>query len=132
MGEALEMTTAAERDLRAHLSVQPQNVLWVKFAAWHMDNPAVWKLFVRFAFEAIRAKRVRFSARTIIHRIRWYTAIETASDDGFKINDHQSAYYARVFLEVYPAHETLFELREVSDDAPTRRLLVRVMWEALT
>lgn len=84
---------------------------WLKF---HRENPQVWELFRGFAVEA-RAARERFSARMIVHRIRWYTAVETTDED-YKINDHVSPYYARLLAWTEPEmFGSFFELRGDSD-----------------
>jgi hypothetical protein len=103
-------------------------LLWQDFKHFHADNPHVWPLFVRFAFEAIKAGRQRFSARTIIHRIRWFTSVETTTaDEDFKINNNWSPYYARVFMRIYPEHEGFFETRAVDENPTIEAELVRAM-----
>jgi len=99
--------------------------LWEKFEEWHDANPHVWGLFVRFAMEAIAVGRPKFSARDIVHRIRWHTNVELRSVDEFKINDHWSPYYARLFVRVYPEYNWLFELREAEEDPTTEERLTR-------
>ena len=89
------------------------------FREFHRENPHVYELFKRFAFEVIRAGRPRYSARTIFHRIRWHTDIETKSDDGFKICDHHSPYYARLFAEDYPKYKHIFSYKHVEGEAST-------------
>ena len=86
------------------------------FEAFHADNPHVYQLFERFALEAVHAGRKRFSARTVLHRIRWYTSVETRDPQGFKINDHWSPFYARMFMKRHPWCGKLFELREAVAD----------------
>lgn len=86
------------------------------FEAFHAANPHVYQLFEKFTFEAIRAGRKRFSARTVLHRIRWYTSVETQDPQGFKINDHWSPFYARMFHGRYPAHDGFFAMRMADAD----------------
>ena len=81
-----------------------------KFERFHVKNPHVYQLFKRYALEASIRER-RFSARTIIHRMRWFTQVETDDPDGFKINDHWSPYYARMFVEDFPQYEHFVERR---------------------
>ena len=89
------------------------------FNNFHHENPHVYKLFTRFAFDAIRAGRPRFSARTVIHRIRWYTSIETNDPEGFKINNNWSPYYARMFVGEFPHHSKFFASRKaIADGQP--------------
>lgn len=92
-----------------------------RFGQFHGENPHVYELFKRFTFEAIRSGRERFSARTILHRIRWYTGVETNDPSGFKVNDHWSPYYARLFVREYPQHARLFEMRSATADAADDR-----------
>jgi hypothetical protein len=101
--------------------------LWAEFERWHDANPHVWSMFVRFAFDAISAGRARFSARDIIHRIRWYTDVEMRAIDDFKINDHWSPYYARIFRRTYPQYTELFEFRTVEEDAAAEERLAAKM-----
>ncbi|HHH29088.1 MAG TPA: hypothetical protein ENK57_12195 [Polyangiaceae bacterium] len=74
-------------------------------------NPEVWRLFVRFTHELIRAGRANYSARAVLHRIRWHAAIQTEGDD-YKINDHVTPVFARWFHEAYPEHAGFFRTRE--------------------
>jgi hypothetical protein len=86
-----------------------------KFRGFHRDNPKVWELFRKFAFQAIESGRPRYGANSVIERIRWHTNIET-NDPEFKINNNHAPYYARMFMEVYPEHDEFFITREVKDE----------------
>lgn len=87
------------------------------FNAYHAANPHVYETFKQFALEAIRAGLPKYSARAIVHRIRWHYDVETRRTDDFKINNNHSPFYARRFLEEHPAHEGFFELRSsVADE----------------
>ena len=81
------------------------------FLTYHQENPQVWEAFEKFAWQAIRSGRTRLSADLIIQRLRWYTTIETVGDE-YKINDHYSADYARLFMEKYPQYQGFFATRE--------------------
>lgn len=85
------------------------------FRRFHEGNPAIYVLFKRFTFEVMGAGFARYSARTIVHRIRWHEVVEHEDTD-FKINDHHSPYYARMFHEDHPEHGSFFELRQVTQD----------------
>jgi hypothetical protein len=100
---------------------------WQRFEEWDEANPHVLDLFVRFTFEALRTGRKRYSARDIIHRIRWHMNVELAAVDEFKINDHWSPYYARLFIDLYPMHAGIFEMREAEDDLVRRAALAAKM-----
>ena len=86
--------------------------LEAEFATFHADNPHVYELFKRFINDVLRAGFQHYSARAIFHRIRWFTHIET-SDPTFKINNNHSPYYARMWMQDYPAHDGFFRIREL-------------------
>ncbi len=84
-----------------------------RFARYDHDHPEVWEYFVRFATEARNAGRSRYSARAIIHRIRWECAVERADREPFKINDHLAGRYARKLVDSDPATWSgFFEFRQ--------------------
>lgn len=80
---------------------------WRRF---HALNPRVYALFAQFAGEARAAGLTRFSADAILHRIRWFVAVETRGDT-FKLNNDWAAYYARQLIADDPSFGTFFELR---------------------
>lgn len=100
---------------------QPISKMEQRFRDFHAANPMVYELFKRFAFEAISAGRKRYSSDAVCHRIRWHVDIETRSDDGFKLNDHYTAFYARLFMEDHPQHAGFFETRRSKADAMEKR-----------
>lgn len=82
------------------------------FEKYDREQPEVWELFVRFANEARDSGRSRYSARAIIHRIRWECAVERPTGKPFKINDHLAGRYARKLIGADPDKwEGFFELR---------------------
>ena len=52
----------------------------------------------------------RYSARAIMHRLRWHHHIEKG-DRAFKCNNNWTPELARWFLDVHPEHPGFFELR---------------------
>jgi len=68
-------------------------------------------LFEELALEVIDRGFKRYSARAILHRMRWHFQIEKGNR-GFKCNDHWTPPLARWFIERHPEHEKFFELRE--------------------
>ena len=82
---------------------------------WHKANPRVWYLFEQFTFEALDSGREHFSHWLIMNRIRWETSIVTTGDD-FKIRNDFIAYYARLFMAVYPEHKGFFRIKRMKDD----------------
>jgi hypothetical protein len=80
------------------------------FEQFDNNNPQVWDLFMRFTFDTIHAGHKRFSADSILHRIRWETSVVT-TDAHFKINNDYSADYARKFMTSFPKYNNFFEIR---------------------
>ena len=70
----------------------------------------VVRKFEVLAFEVADRGYSKYSARTILHRIRWHYAIERG-DREFKCNDHWSPPLARWFMQKHPEHTGFFELR---------------------
>ncbi|WP_316201030.1 MULTISPECIES: hypothetical protein [unclassified Bradyrhizobium] len=87
-----------------------------RFWAFHESNPKVYQLFDRFTKQVISRGHTRFSSDAILHRIRWETNVETHGDK-FKINDHYSAYYARMWMDLNPDHDGFFATRELREAA---------------
>lgn len=80
-----------------------------RFAIYHAKNPHVYVLFKKFAFAAA-AEKQQYSADAVLHRMRWFTDIET-SGDPFKINNNYAAYYGRLFMADFPQHKGFFRTR---------------------
>lgn len=87
-----------------------------RFWAFHEANPRVYELFDRFTRQVIQRGHTRFSADAILHRIRWETSVVTRGDQ-FKINDHYSAYYSRLWMNDNPEHDGIFATRELREAA---------------
>ena len=85
---------------------------WLKF---HIANPHVYKLFTRFAQKATSSGRKRYSARTIWHVMRWHADFET-TDTAYKLNDHHTPFYARLWMEEHPQYPGFFETRRAVAD----------------
>lgn len=102
---------------------RPSNEREAEFWRFHAENPMIYWLFDRFAHQVIARNRTRFSSDAILHRIRWETNIETTGAEPFKINDHCSAYYARLWMRNNPTKPMIFSTRGLTaavceDDTP--------------
>jgi len=82
-----------------------------RFAAIDAANPQIWELFQRFTFHMIRRGFSHYSARAVIHRVRWETATPLEDGTQFKINNNWSPFYARKFHKTYPEHDGFFRNR---------------------
>ena len=86
-----------------------------KKQAWlelHTANPMVWKMFEQFAFQAVKMNRKKISHWLIINRIRWETSIMTTGNE-FKISNDFIAFYARHWIQTYPAYKSLFNIKRM-------------------
>ena len=67
-------------------------------------------------FVASRGRK-RYSADSILHRLRWHFDFDDDErTDGFKCNNNWTAPLARWFLARHPEFPKFFELRERVDD----------------
>ncbi len=81
-----------------------------KFDRFDTENPQVWEMFKRFAFEAIRNGHKALSVCLVIERIRWETTISTTDPD-FKITNTYKPFYARKFHKEYPMYDGIFRTK---------------------
>lgn len=82
-----------------------------QFERFDNSHPVVYNLFKKFAIEASWTHK-RFSADAILHRIRWYTQVETQDFSGFKINNNYAAFYARKLAKDMPQFKNFFSFRK--------------------
>lgn len=83
------------------------------FETFHAAHPEVWRLFERFALEALRSDGSRrIGARMVWERIRWESRVAVdLPGDKPKLNDHHVPYYARLFLQTHSHLGPVFETR---------------------
>ena len=82
---------------------------WLRF---HRKNPEIYRLFRKFALQAMDAKFTQYSARAIVDRIRWHVEIETRGSH-YKIANSSIAYYARMFMMESSRYEGFFRTRDM-------------------
>ena len=94
----------------------------VEFLKFHKENPAIWALYKKFAYEAKQAGHTKLSSEIILNRVRWETTI-TTNDKQFKINNNHKPFYARMLM--YREHFTnFFAMRQsVADTIPKEMYL---------
>ena len=111
LNEQLEFDLGDQWSLNADNDNRPPLNKWeAKWRQFHAENPGVYELVKRFAYEAIAKDRNHYSIMTVIQRIRWHTEIETTGDT-FKINNNFAPYYARLFHADHPKHDGFFKTR---------------------
>ncbi len=84
--------------------------IFERFKKFHAENPRVWFLFKLFTEAAMASGRKHYSADAVFHRIRWMEEVETKSE-AFKLNDHYTSLYARLFEAARPEHAGFFRKR---------------------
>ncbi len=82
-----------------------------EFLAYLAENLHVYEAFEREALAIWRHGYTHYSARTIVEVLRHHSAIRQ-TDGPWKINDHQTPGYARLFALLNPAYAGLFEFRK--------------------
>jgi hypothetical protein len=88
------------------------------FQAFALANPHVQHLFNSFSLEMVSAGRKHFSAKAVVERIRWETALQT-TDPEVKINNNWTCLLARRFEALNPHLKGFFRNRKlVSKDRP--------------
>lgn len=84
----------------------------LQFLEFHGDNPRVYKLFCQLTRRVIKRGHKKYSSRTVWHQMRWHTTIVAPDKySDFKLNDHYTPYYARLFMTDNPKHDGFFETR---------------------
>ena len=91
------------------MTFQQKKQAWLE---WHTANPMVWKMFQQFVFQAVKMNRRKISHWLIINRIRWEIFIMTTGNE-FKISNDSIAFYARLWMETYPEHKDLFNIKRM-------------------
>lgn len=99
---------------------------WKEFLAFHQANPWVYARLEAICFELRRKGFTRYSTRTLIAVLRFEQDMQTTGspaptavgDDEreVKLNDHHTAYYARILIEAHPELWDFFELRAADGD----------------
>jgi len=92
-----------------------------RFAAFHYQNPQVFRLFERYTLDLIAAGAERGGAKSVIERIRWDVAVSTWGEK-WKVNNDYTACYARLFHMTYPEYAGFFRLRKRPSTAEPERV----------
>ena len=82
-----------------------------EFVEYDRANKEIWPLFFKFALEAKKGGRKRYSAKGIMERIRWECEIGGANSGKFKVNNNFTAFYVRALCGMYPQFKGFFETR---------------------
>jgi hypothetical protein len=95
-----------------------------QFWMFHKKNPHVFAEFERYAVMMKGRGFRQYSARTILHLIRWHSDMTTSDPDnqGFKINNNHSPRYALLLEAKRPEFRGFFNNRGIKMDIPASEL----------
>ena len=85
--------------------------LRVKWKEYHRNNPHIYDAFEELTLEMTRYRK-NFSARAVMHKMRWDTAIRGGGDD-FKLPNWVSPYMVRLFEERHSRHIGFFRTADI-------------------
>jgi hypothetical protein len=81
-----------------------------RYLAWRALNPQVYKLFRRFAYEALESGQ-KFGAKAIAERMRWEMRVKARDD--FKVNNSFVSRMVRELIEEDERFEGYFQTRKL-------------------
>lgn len=84
------------------------------FETWLARNAGIWHEFCQLADKMRATGRKHYSARAILHVLRWHRALQDASQPVFKINNNWSAQMARKYND--ENNVDFFHLRDSATD----------------
>jgi len=111
--------------LRAGARCDRSGPRWREAISFHEANPWVYERLMQICFE-LRAKGfTRYSTRTLVAVLRFEWDLKTTKQNvvisggeslAVKLNDHHTAYYARMLIEAHRELWDFFELRAAEGD----------------
>ena len=92
------ITPAADADPRRRAMLFAQAAgMSEDFREWLGQNWPIWHEFVRLADQMRLRGRSYYSARAVLHVLRWHRALKDPTEQEFKINNNRSADMARLY-----------------------------------
>jgi hypothetical protein len=93
---------------------KPHRTISERFATFQADYPQVERMIIGFARQAKRRGFEHYGIDAIVNRARWEVAMTWGpdSEQGFKLNDHFSALYARKIMAENPDLDGFFFTRK--------------------
>ena len=107
--EVLEVAQKALRDHKAETD-------WQKFKVIHKERPAIYVEFCRVSEELISRGHKQYSAYGVMHIVRfciWKEGVSMKPSEEYKVSDHMTPFYARLFLRDFPGHEDFFVTKPI-------------------
>jgi len=91
---------------------QKSMTLQQRFEFFHLQNPHIATMLIRYAKQLQAAGKKRLSINLLFERIRFDYAITTRCDE-FKVNNSYRSRYARWIMKTVSSLNGLFETREL-------------------
>lgn len=82
------------------------------FRQYHRERPHIFRLFKQYAHQMRATGRTRYSAKSIIERIRWDHDIEHPEEE-FKISNSFTSLYVRLLIWHEPNFRDFFVLKRL-------------------
>ena len=82
-----------------------------KFEEFHRDNPHVYVELRKLAFKLVDRGWEHYGIMALWNVVRFHRHMETIADDGFKLNNNHTPFYARRLMENEPGLGDFFETR---------------------
>ena len=93
------------RDLRSNIQE--------KFREWYPENIHIVNAFYKWSlFLKRNGKRDNYSSQMIVHKLRWDSLYEEASDDEFKLNQNNASALGRIVMALDPELDGMFRTKE--------------------
>ena len=86
---------------------------WGKFKILHATNPAIYKSFCEISNTLIGRGFDHYSAYGVMHIVRFQTLHDMDMGDGFKVSDHMTPFFARLWLRDHPNHSDFFSIKPI-------------------
>lgn len=83
-----------------------------RFQQFHQENPHIYVELQRRAQLLLDASG-RIGIKAIFESMRFDSAVQTLSDDGYKLPNDFTSRYARLLVAEHPEYEDVIELRQL-------------------
>ena len=93
-------------------TLQDTSAMGGAFRKFHRENPEVYRELRTLALELLARGRRRYGMKGLFEIVRWRRALRIDADDGFKLNNNFTAFYARMAMHNEPTLAGFFALRE--------------------
>ena len=89
---------------------------WEKFKELHKNKPEIYDEFCRVAKALVDRGHKQYSAYGVMHIVRfavWKEGVTMQPEEEFKVSDHMTPFYARLFLRDHPEHDEFFVTKPI-------------------